>query len=109
MSEQEFEGWLLNSGASSHMCPFKNEFVEARPLDRVVDISIANGETVKADGAETIRVVRKNQKAIRIEDVLYVPGFDRRLLSISALSSKGLHITFQNNKCEIRKQYEVVT
>ena len=50
MSEQDADGCLLDSDASSHMCPFENEFVEVRPLDRVVDISIANGETLRADG-----------------------------------------------------------
>ena len=98
--EHDAEGWLLDGSASSHMCPFENEFV---------DISIANEETFRADGVGTIRVVLKNQKPIRIENVLYVPGLDRRLLSTSALSSKGLHITFLKNKCEIRNQDEVVT
>ena len=28
VSEQDAEEWLLDSGASSHMCPFENEFVE---------------------------------------------------------------------------------
>ena len=51
----------------------------------------------------------KNQKPIRIEDVLYVLELDRRFLSISALSAKGLHLTFRNNTCEIRNHHEVVT
>ena len=46
-----------------------------------------------AAGVGTIRVVLKNKKTIRIEDVLYVPQLDRRLLSISALSAKGLNVT----------------
>ena len=36
-------------------------------------------------------------KSIRIEDVLYVPDLGRRLLSISALSVKGLNVAFCNN------------
>ena len=34
---------------------------------------------------------------------------DRRLLSISALSAKGLHVTFRDRICEIRNDQEVVT
>ena len=62
-----------------------------------------------AVGVGTIRVVLKNKKTIRIEDVLYVPQLDRRLLSISALSAKGLNVTFRNKTCEIRNDQEVAT
>ena len=109
VSEVGCEGWLLDSGASSHMCPFKNDFVELRSLNRAVTVSIANGETVMAAGVGTIRVVLRNKKPIKIEDVLYVPGLDRRLLSIPALSARGLHVTFRNRTCEIRNDQEVVT
>lgn len=109
VSEHGSEGWLLDSGASSHMCPFQDDFMEIRSLNRSVSISIANGETVLAAGVGTIRVVLKNKKPIRIEDVLYVPELDRRLLSIPALSAKGLHVTFRNRTCEIRNDQEVVT
>ena len=56
VSEQEAEGWLHDSGASSHMCPFKGEFVRIRSLKRSVEISVANGETVPAAGVGTIPV-----------------------------------------------------
>lgn len=72
------------------MCPFRDEFVEIRSLHRSVEISIANGETVTAAGIGIMHVVLKNKKPIRIEDVLYVPKLDRRLLSIPTLSAKGL-------------------
>ena len=39
------------------MCPFQDEFVELRALNRTVCISIANGEKVLAAGVGTIRVV----------------------------------------------------
>ena len=81
------------------MCPFQDEFVELRALNRTVCISIANGEKVLAAGVGTIRVVLKNKKPIRIEDILYVPELDCRLLSISALSAIGLKVTFRNKTC----------
>ena len=109
VSEHGSGGWLLDSGASSHMCPFQDEFVDIRPLNNSVSISIANGETMLAAGVGTIRVILKNKKPIRIEDVLYVPELDRRLLSVSTLSAKGLHVTFRNKTCEIRTDQEVVT
>lgn len=109
MGEHGSEGWLLDSGASSHMCPFKKRFVEIRSLNRSVGISIANGKTFLAAGVGTIRTVLKNKKPISIEDVLYVPDLDRHLLSIPALSTKRLHVIFHKKMCEIRNRQEVVT
>ena len=56
MSEQEDEGWLHYSDASSHMCPFKDAFVKIRSLTRSVKISVANGETFPAAAVGTIPV-----------------------------------------------------
>ena len=67
-----------------------------------LELFVANGESVTADGIGTIRVVLKNKKPIRIEDVLYVPKLDCRLISINALSTKGLHVTFSNKTCVIK-------
>nr|CCA27886.1 putative polyprotein [Albugo laibachii Nc14] len=106
VGEYGIEGWLLDSGASSHMCPFQDEFVEIRSLNKPVGILIPNRETVLAAVVGTIRIILANKKPIRIEDVLYVPELDRRHFSIPALSSKGLQVTFRNKKSEIRNDHQ---
>lgn len=40
MSENGTDGWLLDSGASSHMCTFQDEFVEIRSLTCSVSIRL---------------------------------------------------------------------
>ena len=107
--EDMAEGWLLDSGASSHMCPFKEEFSELRPLKNQTYISIANGNKVSAGGIGTVPVILKNKTPIRIEDVLHVPDLDRRLLSIPALAEKGLNVSFGRGVCEIRDNERIVT
>nr|CCA24076.1 putative polyprotein [Albugo laibachii Nc14] len=106
VGEYGTEGWLLDSGGSSHVCPFQDEFMEVRSLNKPVGISIANGETVLAAGVGTIRIISANKKPIRIEDVLYVPELDRQLLSNPALSTKGLQVTFRNKTCDIRNDHQ---
>ena len=76
------------------LCPFQDKFVENRSLKRSVSISIRNGEIVLTAEVGTIRVILKNKKQIRIEDVLHVPELDRRLLSIPALFTKGYTCPF---------------
>uniref|UniRef100_A0AAV1V209 Polyprotein n=1 Tax=Peronospora matthiolae TaxID=2874970 RepID=A0AAV1V209_9STRA len=109
VGEQCSDGWLLDSGASSHMCPFQDDFAEIRPLNESVGVSIAIGQTIMADGVGKIRVLLKKKKLIRNEDLSYVPDPDLRLLSIPALSAKGLHATFRNKTCEIRNDQKLVT
>ena len=96
--EDMAEGWLLYSGASGHMCPFKEEFSELRPLKDQTYISIANGNKVSAGGLGTVPVILKNKTPIRIENLVYV---DPRLLSIPALAEKGLDVSFGRGICQI--------
>ncbi|KAI9909085.1 hypothetical protein PsorP6_014813 [Peronosclerospora sorghi] len=109
VSDQSSEGWLLESGASSHVRPSKNEFAELEMLKNPINITIANGSEVLAMGVGTVRVMLKNENPIKIEEVLFVPDLDRRLLSIPALSRKGLQVLFTKTHCEIRMKDEFVT
>ena len=109
VSEHYTDCWVLDSGASSHMCPIQDEFSDIRPLDMPIPISVANGGRIMAVGVGTIRVTLKNSKPIRIENVLYVPKLDRKLLSISALLKKGLDVSFNNNCCTIKNDEDIIT
>lgn len=93
--------WLLDSGASSHMCPAREEFDEIRPFETPVPISIANGCEVKALGTGSVPIVLSDGTLIRAFDVLWVPELDRRLISISALVAKGLSVKFERDVCAI--------
>ena len=108
VSEHYTDGWVLDSGASSHMCPIQDEFSDIRPLDMPIPISVANGGRIMAVGVGTIRVTLKNSKPIRIENVLYVPKLDRKLPSISALSKKGLDVSFNKNCCTIKNGEDII-
>ncbi|CEG38640.1 FOG: Transposon-encoded proteins with TYA, reverse transcriptase, integrase domains in various combinations [Plasmopara halstedii] len=85
------------------------DFDEFRPLDKPIAISAVSGGKVLVAGIETIRVILKNKKPTRIQNVLYVPDLDRRLLSIPALSGKVFHETFGKALCKIKNDNEVAT
>nr|CCA15903.1 putative polyprotein [Albugo laibachii Nc14] len=94
--------WILDSGASSHMCPNKSEFTDLQALKNKMPISVANGSKVDAVGVGNIFARLKNNRNMRIDDVLYVPGLDQKLLSVSALAERGLQVVFRNLTCEIK-------
>nr|CCA21616.1 putative polyprotein [Albugo laibachii Nc14] len=100
INEQEMLVILLGK-ATSHMCCQKSDFQSLRNLDAPVNISIANGSSVQAVAIGTIPITLNNGEKVTIHDVLYVPELDRRLLSVPALVSRGLKITFGEHWCDI--------
>lgn len=48
-------------------------------------ITISDGSEVEAQVVETVRVQLKSGEVISIEETLWVPDLDRRLVSISSL------------------------
>ncbi|XP_074301087.1 uncharacterized protein LOC141632441 [Silene latifolia] len=76
--------WILDSGASDHMCFNKAMFSNFRLLSRPFSISLPNGQIVTID---TIGYVCLNSH-ITLQNVLYVPCFKFNLLSISKLSKQ---------------------
>nr|CCA28312.1 putative polyprotein [Albugo laibachii Nc14] len=84
------------------MCPNKSKFTDLQALKKNIPISVANGSQVDAVGVGTIFARLKNNKNIRIDDVLYVPSLDQKLLSVSALAEKGPQVVFRNLTCEIK-------
>lgn len=90
--------WSVDSGASSHMTPFKDVLVNMNAMSG--KIHIANNETlnVEARGDATINL---NGIMITIENVLYVPKLNGNLLSVSKMVSKGNKVVFGQNGCTI--------
>ncbi|DAZ93964.1 TPA: LOW QUALITY PROTEIN: hypothetical protein N0F65_008693, partial [Lagenidium giganteum] len=82
-------GWLLDSGASCHMTHDRDDFLEYRPLKSKLDITVANGQRVSANGIEKVKLQQQDCSSIVMSDVPYVPKLDRKLASISTLTAKG--------------------
>ena len=89
------------------MCPDRDEFSNLDSLKDPIMITIADGSEVEAQGVGTVRVQLQTGEVIRIEETLWVPDLDRRLLSISAFSRKGLRVIFSDLGCQIRSNAEV--
>ena len=80
--------WLLDSGASRHFTYDIDDFVEYKPITPM-PLLTANGRA-QAIGQGTVILVL-NDRAIRINGVLYVPGLTTRLLSLGQFHKSGLH------------------
>lgn len=97
--------WIIDSGASRHMTPMRSIFTKLNPTR--ISVTIANGEKLRAEGLGEISISIDGQN-IRMTDVLYVPGLDGNLLSISALNRKGLSVYFHQHGVDIMQDNAIV-
>ena len=88
--------WLLDSGASRHFTYDINDFVEYKSITPM-PLLTANGRA-EAIGQGTVILVL-NDRAIRINGVLYVPDLTTRLLSLGQFHKSGLHS--RGSDCQI--------
>ena len=63
-------GWSVDSEASSHVCPDRDEFSNLDSLTDPIMITIADGSEVEAKGVGKVRVQLKTGEVIRIEETL---------------------------------------
>ena len=89
--------WLLDSEEGRHMTDDKREFVEYGDLSTPNYISVANGQQLKAQGTGTVCFVLENGRTVEITEVLRVPGLDKKLVSVAALTARGVRIHFKRD------------
>ncbi|XP_062528652.1 copia protein isoform X2 [Bombyx mori] len=92
---------IFDSGASSHMFSSK-EFINFTE-DIEVEIKCANKENLVATAVGYI-----NTDFGKFENVLYVPGISRNLISVSCLTDNGATAIFENDKVTIKKLGKVI-
>ena len=91
--EGETHEWYMDSGASSHMCCDRAQFVSITQCPSVV-IHVATGQTCVAEWAGTVLVCHDKGQT-RFENVLFVPGFTKSLLSVKVLDRQGNKIVIE--------------
>ncbi|KAK9672433.1 hypothetical protein RND81_12G100400 [Saponaria officinalis] len=82
--------WILDSGASDHMCADKKLFSNMQPILKPYNVSLPNGESVRITQMGSVPVTTE----ITLQNVLYVPCFKFNLLSIAKLATAQCHNQF---------------
>nr|CCA17489.1 putative polyprotein [Albugo laibachii Nc14] len=97
------QGWLLDSGASSHMTPTKEDFVEDRELKDPVEFRVADGAKLEA-----IVFRCKDGTMVIVQEVLHIPVLDRRILSVPKIAQHGLNMRFGVRYCGIYRGNDLI-
>ncbi|GAB1600790.1 hypothetical protein Ahia01_000357100 [Argonauta hians] len=115
LSNGKRSDWIVDSGATCHMCFDIEKFSNFRKFDVAEDITLGDGFSVEAIGTGTIELKvsvpdGKHQKC-RLYETLYVPKLSYNLLSVSKATKSGKTCIFSDSNCQIldNKQKVVAT
>ena len=104
-SVQGNAAWIVDSGATCHMCNDRKLFAVFDGLEEPLEITLGDGHTVKAVGRGVVllRISTDGDETnkCKLKDVLYVPKLSFNLLSVPAATKAGKLVKFIEAGCEI--------
>src|SRR3954462_4396207 len=80
------DSWILDSGATFHMCPHRHWFVDYKPMQGTVYLGDDKPLSVVGSGHVKLRMF---DGVIRSIECWHIPGMKRNLISLSTLDSQG--------------------
>lgn len=89
--------WIINSGASRHITGFRDKF-ESFSEYTSKEVTIGDNSTHPIKGIGSCFIHLNSSITLQLNNVLYVPGIKRNLVSISGLFDQGYRITFQEDR-----------
>ena len=97
--------WYGDSGATDHMCPYRELFSSLEAVDMKVET--ATGHFAPVLGKGTVEVFSRG-KLTSIEGVLLVPSISNCLLSLSLTASRGNEIVLKDDGLKIMTSRGIV-
>ncbi|KAJ4721737.1 Retrovirus-related Pol polyprotein from transposon TNT 1-94 [Melia azedarach] len=99
--------WILDSGASYHICPRREWFTTYEQVDGG-NISMANSSICKAVGIGSIKIRTHDGKFCTLNNVRHVPLMTKNLISLSMLDNKGFSFQGEGGVLHVCKGSNVV-
>ena len=97
--------WIIDLGATCHVCHDWSLFTELQNLQKSLDIVHEDGRTLKATGCGTAILMLESgalKRKCKFYNILYVSELTYNLLSVSKAVDKGVSFTFSESECVVR-------
>lgn len=107
ISKNDSIEWILDSGASTHICCDKTLFSSLFPTEKSVKWGNATSITANYMGNVKLIFNSTNQKAT-LTNCLYIPEIELNLLSLERLAQKKLNIQFYKQNCFIERGAKLI-
>ena len=111
VSIKDDEQWILDSGASDHMCANYDWFRDYEKLENPTQVKIGNGSSMYAIGTGKILIwsyVKGNWNKNYLLNVLHVPELKYNLFSCGSALDKGLKMISDKHKCVFTRNNKIV-
>ena len=95
-------GWVIDSGASQHLCGDRTQFTSYTNISIDQAITIADGTKIQAIGSGEV-VLATEEGTMTLTGVWHVPKIRGTLMSVSRMVDAGYTIEFGPTSCTIGK------
>src|SRR5215813_5014129 len=96
--EDDKSVWIVDSGATNHVCSSLQLLDSWKDLtEGDFPMKVRTRDVVSARAVGVSRLEFLNKSYLNLNNVLYIPGFYRNLISVSKLLDDGNSISFNNN------------
>ena len=100
--------WIIDSGASCHMCWERDVFLTHTKLSGS-NVKLGDGRNVKAAGEGTVKLkvhcADGKEVTLKLHRVLHVPEMSVNLLSVKDVTDQGFRLMFTENCCQIQTEH----
>jgi hypothetical protein len=94
----EDDMWIIDSGASRHMKEYQARLSNLNEKKTSYKVELVDKSTYPVEGIGQASIKLKTSINVHLSNVLYVPGLEKNLVSISCLEDKGNRIAFVDGK-----------
>jgi hypothetical protein len=94
----EDDMWIIDSGASRHMTGDQARLSNINEKKTSYKVELGYKTTYPVEGFGKASIKMKIGNYVHLSNVLYVPGLEKNLVSISFLEDKGNRIAFMDGK-----------
>ena len=101
--------WIVDSGASQHMCNNKKLFQDFNKYKKREGIYLGDSSEIRTNGIGSVdlELTRPNMPSqiCNVQNVLHVPGLSKNLLFVTSCISNGIDVKFysKTKTCVIKK------
>ncbi|GBN60129.1 Copia protein, partial [Araneus ventricosus] len=101
VGEGDVEKFIVDSGATSHMCSQREWFEELKPSSGTVSCA-AKSRLLEVAGIGVIRGRLKNGQEIVLTNVLFIPELNDNLIAVKQIQKAGYSLLFKDNKAIVK-------
>jgi hypothetical protein len=81
--------WFVDSGALKYMIEYKEILLDFETKSFAEQVELGDDKCYKIEGVGSISFILEYGARIHVDEVLFVPGLKKNLLSVATLEDKG--------------------